>query len=357
MRFKNVLAMLVVIVLLVTAVPVIAAEDSTAISVIDSRGVTTTLSQPAAHVAAFGAFATTTLVDIGYLNDAVIFDATSAYSKSGIIEVQNYSADKFITVSSANKDFVIQKMLDLVDNGTWNKTTDVVFGYGYSYLSPTWTALESYGFHVVTFYPNSYDGIVQVVKDIETVVGASHTVSDQMTYVKNYIEKILVEKGLNETSQKVSAVYVSYSNNVWRLGNGGSVTVDFINYAGGINLANDTSKAIPTYGVDMTAILQLAPEYVLLDGYYTGSVEDFKSLLGDSNVHVLKLNRSWNTYCPDAMTGLWAVAQLFYPSYFGGNIPVEATTSNSNNSVLYIGVGICLVAVAAAAVIVLRGRK
>ena len=93
----------------------------------------------------------------------------------------------FVTVSSTNKDAVVQTMLHLVDNATWNKTTDVIFGYGYSYLSATWSELEGLGFHVITFYPNSYDGIVRVVADIESVVGADHSVSERMSYVKAYI--------------------------------------------------------------------------------------------------------------------------------------------------------------------------
>jgi ABC-type Fe3+-hydroxamate transport system substrate-binding protein len=349
--------MIAVIVLVFSALPVIAQDDTGAISITDSRGVSTTLSQPAKHVASFGAFATNTLVDIGYLNKAVIFDATSSFGKSGISEVENYSADMFITISSANKDFVVQKMLELVDNGTWNKTTDVILGYGYSYLSAMWSELEGYGFHVITFYPNSYDGIIKVVENIESVVGAQHAISEQMTYVKTYIDETLKEKGINETSEKVTAVYASYSSSVWKLGNGGSVTVDFIKYAGGNNIANDTSKAIPTYSVDLTAIIQLSPDYVLLDGYYSGSAEDFSALLGDSSIQVYKLNKSWNSYCPDAMVGLWTVAGLFYPQYFEGAIPATATSKSTDNTTIYVAIGICVVVLAVAAVVVMRGRK
>ena len=356
MRFGRLFVILATMVLLASAVPV-AAQDSTEITITDSRGVVTTLSGPADHVAAFGAFATTTLVDVGFLDKAVIFDATSAYSKSGIVEVQNISADKFVTVSATNKDQIVQKMLALVDSGQWNVGRDVIFGYGYSYLNPVWDLLASHGFHVITFYPNSYVGIVQVVKDIETVVGSDHAISDQMTYVKQYIDDILVKNGVNETSEKVTAVYMSYSSNVWKMGNGGSVTVDFINFAGGNNLGNNTAKAIPTYSVDLTAVIQLHPDFVLLDGYYTGSAEDFSALLGDSTIGVYKLNKTWNSYCPDAMDGLWTVAGLFYPDYFGGEAPVASTTGSSDNTMLYVGVGAVVVVVAIAAVFLMRGRK
>jgi hypothetical protein len=208
-----------------------------------------------------------------------------------------------------------------VDNSTWNKTTDVIFGYGYSYLSPTWTELEGYGFHVITFYPISYDGIVQVVVDIESVVGADHGVSEQMGYVKTYIGETLNANGINEASEKVKALYASYSGNTLKLGNGGSVTVDFINYAGGNNVANDTTKTVPTYSADLPAILQLSPEYVLLDGYYTGSAADFSQLIGNDSIIVYKMDKSWNSYCPDAMIGLWTIASLFYPEYFSGDVP------------------------------------
>lgn len=353
---NKVIAMCAVAALLMMALPFSVAEESNGISIVDSRGETTVLSQPAPHVASFGAFATNTLVDIGFLSTAVILDASSAYAKSGIVEVQNYSEDKFITVSSSNKDAVIQTMLDLVDDGVWNKTTDVILGYGYSTFSPMWTELEGYGFHVITFYPTSYDGIVQVVADIESVVGAGHEVSERMSYVKTYIEDTLVEKGINETTEKVRALYASYSASTLRLGNGGSVTVDFINYAGGFNVANDTSKSVPTYSVDFSAILQLDPDYVLLDGYYTGSAEEFSSMIGDSSIHVYKLNKTWNSYCPDAMTGLWTVACLFYPDLFVGEIPIETPAKDSDNTMVYVAVGACVVVAAIAVVVVMRRR-
>ncbi|QLH75289.1 MAG: ABC transporter substrate-binding protein [Methanomassiliicoccales archaeon] len=353
---KKILAICAILALLTGTIPITAAEESHDIVIKDSRGVTIVLPGPATHVAAFGAFATKTLVDIGKLDKAVIFDATSAYEKSGIMEVKNVSSEKFITVSNSNKDAVIQNMLKLVDDGEWNKTTDVIFGYGYGYLSQLWTELEGYGFKVMTFYPTSYDGVVQVVKDIETVVGAEHDVSDQMAYVKTYIAETLEENGINETSEKVRALYASYSSNILKLGNGGSITVDFINAAGGFNVANDTSKAVPTYSADFTAILQLEPEFVLLDGYYTGTADEFKSLIGDDDIVVYKLNKTWNSYCPDAMTGLWAIANLFYPEYFTGEIPVQADNTESDDMVLYVGVGIGVAIVAVATLFVLRKR-
>ena len=67
---------------------------------------------------------------------------------------------------------------------------------------------------------------------------------------------------------------------------------------------------------------------MLLDGYYTGSAEDFSALLGDDSIQVYKLNKTWNTYSPDATVGLWTVASLFYPQYFEGEVPVEPSDDN-----------------------------
>jgi ABC-type Fe3+-hydroxamate transport system substrate-binding protein len=335
-RLVKGISIIAIFVLMITAIPLnavgndaLGTEVSDQISITDSRGVTTNLSQPATHVAAFGAFATNTLVDIGNLSQAIIFDSSSAYSKSGISELENYSDDKFIIVNSANKDAIVQKMLGLVDNGTWNKTTDVIFGYGYSYLSTVWSALESYDFHVITFYPNSYVGIVQVVEDIETVVGANHSVSSQMAYVKTYIKDVLDENGVTNESTKVTALYASYSSNTLKLGNNGSVTTDFIIYAGGVNVAEDASKTAPTYTVDFSAILLLNPDFVLLDGYYSGTAADFSSLIGSSSITVYKLDKSWNSYCPDSMSGLWTIACLFYPEYFSGDVPTIPVVPSS----------------------------
>jgi len=328
------------------------------ISITDSRGVTTNLTGAAVHVASFGAFVTNTLVDIGHLDKAVIFDSYSAYDKSGIQEVQNYSADLFITVSSGNKDAVVQTMLDLVDDGIWNKSTDVIFGYGYGSYSPMWSELEEYGFNVISFYPHSYDGIVQVVEDIETVVGGNHTISEQMAFIKTYIADTLSDEELDD-SARVKVVYASYSGDVLKLGNTGSVTVDFINYAGGINIAEDANKSSPTYAVDFSAILQLNPDIVLLDGYYSESAEDFSAKIGNDDIQVYKLNKSWNSYCPDAMEGLWTVACLFYPDLFEGDIPVEGATDVNDQgdyTMIIAAIGLCLVLLVAA-VLLIRGRK
>ena len=181
MNKMSIMAILAAIFLCVSVVPFAVAEDgsadSTGIIITDSRGVITNLTEPAVHVASFGAFATNTLVDIGMLDKAVIFDASSEFNKSAIPEMQGMPADRFVTVSSSNKDMVVQTMLDLVDDGKWNKSSDVVLGYGYSYLNTVWVILEDYNFKVVTFYPNSYDGIVQVVEDIENMTGANHSAS------------------------------------------------------------------------------------------------------------------------------------------------------------------------------------
>ncbi len=326
MRFQRAIVTLMVLALLTVAIPVATQANNSndaAISITDSRGVTTNLTGPAVHVASFGAFATNTLVDIGMLNKAVIFDASSEFNKSAIPEMYGMPASKFITVSSTNKDAVVQKMLDLVDDGVWNKSTDVIFGYGYSYLSPTWAELEGLGFKVITFYPNSYDGIVQVVHDIEVVIGVDHELSDWMRFVKEYIAETLSLNGIDEASEFVTAIYASYSSNTLKLGNSGSVTVDFIGSAGGINIAEDANRTIPTYTADFSAILQLSPEYVLLDGYYSGTADEFSNLIMDDSITVYKLNKSWNSYCPDATEGLWTIACLFYPEHFQGEVPVE----------------------------------
>ncbi len=340
-------------------IPVEGEMEGNEISITDSRGVTTNLTQPANHVASLGAFATNTLVDIGYLDAAVIFDTYSEYNESSIPEMMGMPADMFIKVSSSNKDAVIQTMLDLVDTGTWNKTTDVIFGYGYGSYSVMWSELEGYGFHVISFYPNSYDGIVQVVEDIETVMGANHSISQQMTFVKTYIADTLSDEGIDEPDEFVTALYASYSGGNLKLGNTNSVTVDFINYAGGVNVAENANKTTPTYAVDFSAILQLNPEIVLLDGYYDGTAGNFSALIDNDDIEVYKLNKSWNSYCPDAMVGLWTVACLFYPDIFEGDIPVEGVVDDGNEgeyTTIIAVIGICIVLVAVAFVL-LRSRK
>ncbi len=304
---------------------VITADVGGNLSFTDSRGMMTNLTAPATHVASFGAFATNTLVDIGMLDKAVIFDASSEFNKSAIPEMYGMPADKFITVSSANKDMVVQTMLDLVDDGKWNKTTDVIFGYGYSYLDAVWAELEGLDFNVITFYPNSYDGIVRVVNDIETVTGSTHGISRWMRSLPGYVADTLVLSGIDTAPEKVRAIYASYSSDTLKLGNNGSITTDFIRLAGGINVGADPNKTLPTYTADFSAIVALQPELVLLDGYYSGTAEEFSAMIGDSNITVFKLNKTWNSYSPQAAEGLWAVACEMYPTLFEGTVPLNVS--------------------------------
>ena len=67
----------------------------------------------------------------------------------------------------------------------------------------------------------------------------------------------------------------------------------------------------------------------MLDGYYTGSAADFSQLIGNDSIIVYKMDKSWNSYCPDAMVGLWTIAGLFYPEYFSGDVPTVPVAPNS----------------------------
>jgi len=148
MRSQRILAALLTLALL-TIVPSAPVQGDGAfdslISVTDSRGEVTNLTEPAVHVASFGAFATNTLVDIGMVHKAVIFDAGSEFNKSEIPEMRGVSADSFVTVSSANKDMVVQRMMHLVDeDGTRAATSSSDMAIPTSHLSGTpWRASAS----------------------------------------------------------------------------------------------------------------------------------------------------------------------------------------------------------------------
>ncbi len=99
---------------------------------------------------------------------------------------------------------------------------------------------------------------------------------------------------------------------------------------------------------------------MLLDGYYAGTAEDFKDSIGDDDMNVYKLNKSWNSYCPDATEGLWAVACLFYPDYFQGEVPIDVEDTQDDdagdNTMIYVVVGIAVMVVAIAAVFLMRRK-
>lgn len=357
---KKVIIMMVAVfsLLAVPAMVSFESEDLSAdgVTLIDSRGVTLNLSEPATHVASFGAFCTNTLISIGKLDSAAVLDAGSKYSSSGIEEVKDYSDDMFVTVSGANKDQVLQKMQALYAEGKWDKGKDVIIGYGYaSYMGEgnLWNILEADGFKVFACYPSSYDGIVDVVLAIEKITGTDNTASENMKYVKTYISETLEDKGI---TTKVTCIYVSFSSGILKLANTGSVTADFIEYAGGDNIAEDSAKTSPTYSSDIGAVKLMKPQFVLLDGYYVGTAQDFADELDDSSIGVLKMEKDWNTYCPKASEGLWNVACLLYPEIFEGDIPVMRS-QEPDNTWVYAGVAVTAIAAISIAAVYFVKRR
>jgi hypothetical protein len=83
-------------------------------------------------------------------------------------------------------------------------------------------------------------------------------------------------------------------------------------------------------------------------------------MIGNDDITVYKLNKSWNSYCPDATEGLWAVACLFYPDHFEGELPAdwgnEDVDDEEDNTMIYAVVGMVIIVVAIAAVFLMRRK-
>ena len=144
-----------------------------------------------------------------------------------------------------------------------------------------------------------------------------------MLSLPELVSDALDSSGIDTAPEKVRAVYVSYSGDVLYIGNFGSLATDMIGLAGGTNVGMDVNRSEVRYSADFSTISALQPELVLLDGYYSGTSEEFSALINDTNITVFKLNKTWTSYCPDVTDGVWAVACEMYPSLFEGATPLN----------------------------------
>ena len=336
------------------------AEDDTAVPIGDpvdpyftiknSIGTTVTFSEPAQKAASLGLSFSTTLLELGCLDDIVMIDNYSATSSSGVAE---FGSIYPYPVGDG------QAIAQLLANGLggFNKNRDVVFLYGYSYHATAIQSMETLGLKVVTFYPQSYEAGKNMVTDIGKIMGVSakaKEITDSMDSALTYYSDKLADYGITET-QKVKAAYVSYSGGIIRVGNINSYSVILMKIAGGANAADNaslTGSSLTSYQVDSSFFIQTDLDVIFLDPYYTGTPGSFREEMNiGSEVRIYKLSMVMNQYGPTSLDGIEYMAMAMYPYIFG---PVENddNTVDNGNTMLYVAAGGAAVAAIAVAYVV-----
>jgi len=285
------------------------------LSITNSIGTTVNFYEPAQKVASMGLSFSTTLLELGCLDDMVMIDTYSAPGNSGISELGSIPS---YSVGDG------QQIAQILANGIggFDKKRDVVFVYGYSYNANAIQSMEALGLKVVTYYPTTYEAGMEMVTSIGEIMDLNDealAITDAMgSALTDYAQK-LADNGIVEGS-KVRAAYVSYSLSNMKIGNINSYSVILMKIAGGANPADDgtmSGTSLTSYSVDHTFFLQMNIGVIFLDPYYTGTPEEFRSAMSiPANVQIYHLEMVMNQYGPTSLDGIQFMAEKMYPGIF-----------------------------------------
>lgn len=351
---RRLAAVLFVMMLAVTAIITVPmAGDSSAdskYSVSDDRATPNTLyfDEPFKYVVTLGLAFTSTVVNLGEESKLILVDTNS---KSALSE-----GSTIPTISTSNYDDVGAKITTLVtEKGI---TKDDVLIIMYSYSSTGIGKLETQGYSkIMGFYPKSYDNVVTYVDKMETLIGADHSKSKEMADKANDI----VSKMSDYSGDKVKGIYISYSSSKPQIANKNSIAVSMMEKCGAINAGYDADKSAsyePSSGMGPFLVSKINDDglkVIFLDGNYSGTVADFieEYNLGDKDVKVYKIEKTWNSYTPEITDGLNYMSKCLYPSVFGS--PDGDDTQPFNYTTIIIMV-VAAVIVIGAIFVVLRRR-
>jgi len=324
-------------------------EGAGSFSINGYGGQVVNFSGPVNKVVSMGTAFTSTLDELGCIDQLLYVDSSS--KSAGIESIQDFADDRVYTTSQGEA--LAQK---LAASSDFDETNDVVLIYSYS--TGLKTAFDAMPIRYVMFYPQSYEDSVQMVTDIGKIMGKETKAAEitaEMEGIETYYTDALTAAGVTE---KVNAVYASYSSNILKVGNLKSLSVVMLKLAGGLNPADDSTIDATTYepvtgfflGLEGTGKLDV----VFVDPYYSGTAAEFKTLMGISeNVKVVKLTVLENTYGPASLKGIEHMASVMYPEVFGDSGDPDDNGSG-DNTMIYVAAGICVIILIVVAVVIMR---
>ena len=282
-------------------------------SVTDDRGVTLGFDEPYKYVVTLGLAFTSTTVGIGQSSKLILVDTGSKDALPDGSSVPTISTSNYTDVGNKIKTIKEEKGIGSLDD---------ILVIMYTYSSSGITSLNSQGINtIMAFYPKSYDDVVKYVEKMETLTGADNSKSKNM----DDVAKNIVSKMSDYSGDKVNAIYVSYSSSTYKIANKNSIAVSMFEKCGAVNAGYDAGKSAsyePEGGIGpflLDKINNGGLKVIFLDGNYTGNASDFVSeqSLGDKDVKVYKLEKTWNSYSPDIADGMTYMSKALYPSVFG----------------------------------------
>ena len=344
--------------------------DSAGFTIKDQKGNEVSFDGPVDHIVTVGKGITATVIQLGAVDKIVVADKYSNTDESSLFDafrarVSEGKATAGGTIFDSGRESLKAEIIDAADKEKrFDRAKDVVLLTGsdtYLVKGGLIDFLKEKGFRVLVWNDvYEYDDIIALVKDISMIVtGKVSSDVDDMKAVKEKVSSKLSENGIID-AKKTKAFYVTYSGNVFKVGNKGSIATSMIEAAGGNAITIDTSKKGTTYERNLTEIIETHGKDVVIFADNTimkneKYLSDLRQAVGN-DVKVVGLNPLWNNYSIESMEGVKTIAGAMYSDIFPEWDTSKSADSSDDNIIIYVSaaVGACVLILCAAVYLMRR---
>ncbi len=352
---------------------IVASSDVSADSgfyITDGKGNTIHFDGPVDHIITIGVGVTATVLQLGYGEKIVVADKYSADNKAKVFDQlrQRISEGKAVadgTIYSSGVDALKSNVIDAADTekgGVFDKYRDVMILTGsdtYLINNGLLKYFQDNGFRVLVWNDIvEYADVIVFAEKMSLIVSGS--ISPEINKMRNVVKVIDDKLKEEKVVDKTEAFYLTYSGNVFKVGNVGSIATSMIVAAGGNAITIDTSRSESTYERNLTEIIATYGTDVVIFADSANIVqkpdrlEELEKQVG-RDVKIVELDPLWNNYSIESMQGVWTMACAMYPDYFQGDVP-EVDTSSGNDALVMFIAGVVLSIVTAGVVIYLMRK-
>lgn len=338
--------------------------------VTDGKGNTIHFDGPVDHIITIGVGVTATVLQLGYGEKIVVADKYSADNKAKVFDQlrQRISEGKAVadgTIYSSGVDALKSNVIDAADaekGGVFDKYRDVMILTGsdtYLINNGLLKYFQDNGFRVLVWNDIvEYADVIVFAEKMSLIVSGS--ISPEINKMRNVVKVIDDKLKEEKVVDKAEAFYLTYSGNVFKVGNVGSIATSMIVAAGGNAITIDTSRSESTYERNLTEVIATYGTDVVIFADSANIVqkpdrlEELEKQVG-RDVKIVELDPLWNNYSIESMQGVWTMACAMYPDYFQGDVP-EVDTSSGNDALVMFIAGVVLSIVTAGVVIYLMRK-
>ncbi|MBQ7701876.1 MAG: ABC transporter substrate-binding protein [Candidatus Methanomethylophilaceae archaeon] len=352
---------------------IVASSDVSADSgfyITDGKGNTIHFDGPVDHIITIGVGVTATVLQLGYGEKIVVADKYSSDNKAKVFDQlrQRISEGKAVadgTIYSSGVDALKSNVIDAADTekgGVFDKYRDVMILTGsdtYLINNGLLKYFQDNGFRVLVWNDIvEYADVIVFAEKMSLIVSGS--ISPEINKMRNVVKVIDDKLKEEKVVDKTEAFYLTYSGNVFKVGNVGSIATSMIVAAGGNAITIDTSRSESTYERNLTEIIATYGTDVVIFADSANIVqkpdrlEELEKQVG-RDVKIVELDPLWNNYSIESMQGVWTMACAMYPDYFQGDVP-EVDTSSGNDALVMFIAGVVLSIVTAGVVIYLMRK-